>query len=96
MHALEVSSNEQEPLIGTKTNKNSVAIKDDAFQFHFYVAYSSWSETIALELFEAFHAYCKKNNYADFRLHIRLPDEGEVLQRWDDTFIREKISLYGA
>ena len=96
MHALGDSIVEQEPLIGIKTNKHSVAIKDDAFQFHFYVAYSSWSETIALELFEAFHAYCKRHNFADFRLHIRLPGDGEILQRWDDTFIREKINLYGA
>ena len=67
----------------------------DAFQFHLYVSYRSRDQAIALELFEALEAYCRRTNTNNFHLHLRLSAEKVNPQRWDEAFIRQEIDKFG-
>ena len=71
-------------------------IDSENFQFHLYVSYPRRADGVALELFEALDNYCKRENVANFSLYVRLSQEGVNPQRWDDDFIRQEISKYGA
>ena len=50
---------------------------------------------MALELFEALNAYCKRTNNRSFSLHLRLSQENVNPQRWDEAFIRQEIAKHG-
>ena len=54
-----------------------------------YVSFPNRGESIALELLEAFHAYCERHNLNCFRLFVRLSQEGVNAERWDERFIRK-------
>jgi len=67
----------------------------DSFQFHLYVSYPRRSDAVALELFEALDAYCKRKSMPNFSLFLRLSQEKVNPQRWDENFIRQEISKVG-
>lgn len=50
---------------------------------------------MALELFEAFEAYCRRENNNSFHLHLRLSQEKVNPQRWNEQFIRQEIGKFG-
>ena len=54
------------------------------------------SESVALELFEALDAYCKRENLNTFKLFVRLSQEKVNPQRWDENFILQEINKFGA
>ena len=59
----------------------------DLFKFIFYVSFDNESESIALELLEAFSHYCERHGYLNFDLHVRLKDEFRNEALWDREFI---------
>ena len=72
---------------------NSVNI--DNFHFHLYVSFPRRSDSVALELFEALDALCKRENKACFTLYVRLSQERQNPERWNEDFIRREITQIG-
>ena len=56
-----------------KTQTADIDISD--IQFHLYVSFPRRSDAVALELFEALDAYCKRTNNSQFSLYVRLSQE---------------------
>ena len=71
-------------------------IEIDQFHFHLYVSFPRRSDAVALELFEALDAYCKRQNLLNFKLFVRLSQEKVNPERWDENFIRQEIHKIGA
>jgi len=84
--------------LSSSVNEAEMSEEIDAsnFQFHLYVSYPKRADGVALELFEALDAYCKRENIPNFSLYVRLSQEKVNPQRWDDDFIRQEIDKYGA
>jgi len=81
---------------GQATIKSSILENDlHQVQFHLYVSFPRRSESIALEMFEAFDTYCKRNNIKIFSLHLRLSQEKVNAARWDEAFISQEIRKHG-
>ena len=47
-------------------------IDPETFQLHLYVSFASRSHSVALELFEALEAHCRRTKSNNFHLHLRL------------------------
>ena len=50
---------------------------------------------MALELFEALDEMCKREGLPGFSLYVRLSQEGQNPERWNDNFIRREIGKIG-
>lgn len=59
------------------------------------MSYPKRSESVCLELFEAFQAFCKRNNFGNFHLHLRLSQEKVNTERWDGHWIKRQIQKLG-
>ena len=59
------------------------------------MSFQNRAQSIGLELFEALEAYCKRTKTNNFRLHLRLSQEGVNPGLWDAQFIRREISQLG-
>ena len=68
----------------------------DLYQFNLYASFPSRNDAIALELFEALDAYCKREKINSFKLVLRFSQEKVNPQRWDSNFIYQEISKLGA
>ena len=88
--SLTASINSQE-----KDHQDQVQIDINSFQLHLYVSYQSRSQSVALEMFEALDAYCKRNGIGNFHLHVRLSQEKKNPGRWDQRFIRQELGKHG-
>ena len=60
------------------------------------MSYPRRGDGVALELFEALDAFCKREKIKSFSLYVRLSQEKVNPQRWDEDFIRQEIAKYGA
>lgn len=81
--------------VNERPKDDEVEIDITQFQLHLYVSYPRREEGVALELFEALAAYCKRTNNPSFTLHLRLSQENVNPQRWDEAFIRQEIARLG-
>ena len=79
-----------------KDQEKEINIDPDNFQLHLYVSFPSRNEAVALELFEALEAYCRRTKTNNFHLHLRLSQESMNAQRWDAQFIRQEIGKFGS
>ena len=61
------------------------------FKFIFYVSFQARSDSIALELCEAFQKYCSENNFTNFELVVRLSKEKVNAARWSDEWIQNTL-----
>ena len=52
-------------------------------------------DSVALELFEALEAQCRRADLNNFHLHLRLSQEKVNPGRWDEAFIRKEIGKHG-
>ena len=74
--------------------EESTELDYDTFQLHLYVSFPRRSDAVAVELFEGFADYCKRNGKANFQLHLRLSQEQMNPGRWDEVFIRREIGKF--
>ena len=58
-----------------KNQVQEIDIDPENFQLHLYVSFPSRSQAVALELFEALEAYCRRTQTNNFHLHLRLSQE---------------------
>ena len=59
------------------------------------MSFPNREQSVALELFEAFDAYCKRTGSSIFHLHLRLSQENVNPERWNDDWIRQQIGKFG-
>ena len=87
-----INSNDQQTLVSS----NNFEINWDQFELHLYASFPRRSESIAVELFEALDAFCKREQRNNFKLFLRLSQENVNPQRWDADFIQQEVKKLGA
>ena len=66
---------DSEVLLNSSTKPQPKAVNIEKFQLILYVSYPSPSESIALQLLEAYDSYCQRNGKKSFCLTVRFSQD---------------------
>ena len=73
------------------TNEVPILGKGSTFKFVLYLSFRNRRDSIALQFIEDFDKFCKAKGFSNFKLILRISDNGSK-GRWDDDFIAKHIN----
>ena len=79
---------------GQLSHTTNEMVQIESFKLVLYVSFTSFEDSIALDLLEAFDQYCSRNGVDCFSLHVRLAKQGVNNQKWDHEFVKKEIGQY--